>query len=167
VTVLALVGCGSQSVDLPSNHGHFLDDALRRLHAVGLRASFPAASSPCGDGLPQVGLQSPRAPTRVKRHSVVSLTFQIAPIPSPFAPLHHARWTHVPSLVGDDYETASRELHAVWPCVHVRAANATSAYRLVVVAQHPGAGARVPAWGVKTGRHGYRPTTVDLTVAAR
>jgi len=37
VAVLLLAGCGSHSryVDLPSNHGHALDDALQRLNAVG------------------------------------------------------------------------------------------------------------------------------------
>jgi hypothetical protein len=50
--------------------------------------------------------------------------------------------------------------------VNVQAAAATSGARAVVVAQSPSAGTRVPAYGVKVGR-GYRPTTVELTVAAR
>ena len=166
VTVLALAGCGShKTVEVPNNHGHLLDDALRRLHDAGLRATFPAASSPCGDGLPWVNLQSPRAPASVERGSAVSLKFEVSPIPSPVYPLHHARWAHVPRLVGDDYSTAKRKITAIWPCVHVRAANATAASRLMVVAQRPAAGTRVPAYGVKTGQRGYRPTTIDAVAA--
>jgi len=167
VTVLALAGCGASTrVELPSNHGRFLDDALRRLHSAGLRATFPTAWSPCGDGLPEVVVQSPRAPVRLERHSVVSLKFLLAPIPSPVAPIHHARWTYVPRLIGNDAHTASRKLRAIWPCFRVRGANGTSAWHVVVVAQHPAPGTRVRAYGVRTPR-GYRVTTVQLTVAAR
>jgi hypothetical protein len=164
---LALVGCGSQPlyVDLPSNHGHDLDAALRRLHAVGLRASFPAVRTPCGDGLPSVDVQSPRAPARVERGSVVTLKFMYSMIPSPAVPIHHARWAYVPQLVGEDFGVASNKLHAIWPCVHVQAATATSAARMIIAAQSPQPGARVPAFGVLSGR-GYRPTTVNVTVAA-
>lgn len=164
---LALVGCGSQprSVDVPSNHGHSLDDALRRLHAVGLRASFPAVKTPCGDGLPSVDVQSPRAPARVKRGTVVTLKFLYSMIPSAAVPLHHTRWTYVPRLVGDDFGHATKNLRAIWPCVHVQPATATSAARLIVVAQSPGAGTRVRAFGVLFSR-GYRPTTMNVTLAA-
>jgi beta-lactam-binding protein with PASTA domain len=163
-----LVGCNSrpEHVDLPSNHGHGLDEALQRLHAVGLRASFPATSTSCGNGLPWVNTQSPRAPARVKRASVVVLNFGPSFIPSPSAPRHHARWTHVPQLTGSEYADASRKLRAIWPCVHVQAARGTSASRAVIVAQRPRAGTRVPAYGVQVAG-GYRPTTVSLTVAAR
>jgi hypothetical protein len=167
VTVLALAACGSQArVDLPSNHGHALDDALRRLHAVGLRASFPATRIPCGDGLPQVDIQSPRAPVRVERGSTVRLKFMPSFIPSPAVPKHHARWTHIPPLVGKEFAPAVAKLNGIWPCVRLRPAAAASATRAVIVAQSPPAGTRVPAFGVMVGR-GYRPTTVDLTVAAR
>jgi hypothetical protein len=168
VTVLALAACGSQPryVELPSNHGHGLDDALRRLHAVGLRSSFPTVRVPCGNGLPEINVQLPRAPARVKRGTAVALTFLPTPIPSLAVPIHHARWTYVPQLVGDEFGAASKTLHAIWPCVHVRAATASSATHMVVVAQMPAAGTRVPAY-VTVRPHGYRPTTVDVTVAAR
>ena len=169
VAVLALVGCGAQPryVDVPSNHGHTLDEALRRLHAVGLRASFPAARTPCGDELPWVDVQSPRAPARVRRGTVVTLKFGYTPIPSPAVPVHHARWTHVPRLVGVEFRQAAARLTAIWPCVHVRAATKTSGARLVVVSQSPSPDTRVRAYGVLHSDGGYRPTTVDLIVAAR
>ena len=165
---VALAGCGSQPryVDLPSNHGHGLDDALRRLHAVGLRASFPAVRTLCGDGLPSIDVQSPRAPARVKRGSVVTLRFMPSLVPSPAVPKHHARWAYVPRLVGEDFGGASNKLHAIWACVHVQPATAMSAARVIVVAQSPRAGTRVPAFGVLSGL-GYRPTTVNVTVAAK
>jgi len=170
LAAVVLVGCNSSPpdhVDLPSNHGHGLDDALQRLHAVGLRATFPATSTPCGDGLPSVNTQSPRAPARVKRGSVVVLNFEPSPIPSPAVPKHHPRWTYVPQLVGYEYAEASGKLRMIWPCVHVQPASGTSGSRAVVVAQKPSAGTRVPAYGVLGAGGGYRPTTVDLTVAAR
>jgi beta-lactam-binding protein with PASTA domain len=169
LAAVGLAGCNSSPPDhvyLPSNHGHGLDEALQRLHAAGLRASFPAARTACGDGLPWVNTQSPRAPARVKRGSVIVLKFGPSFIPSPSAPIHHARWTYVPQLVGSEYADASEKLRAIWPCVRVQAASGTSASRAVVVAQSPRAGTRVPAYGVQVAR-GYRPTTVNLTVAAR
>ena len=48
----------------------------------------------------------------------------------------------------------------------VRAAGGTPAFRIVVVAQKPAPGTRLPAYGVKVGQ-AFRPTTLDLTVAAR
>jgi len=167
VALLALVGCNSdpQYVDLPSNHGHSLDEALQRLHAVGLRATFPADTIPCGDGLPGINFQSPRAPARVKKGSVVTLTFEPSFVPSPAVPMHHARWAYVPQLVGED-PTAITRLRAIWPCLDVKPATATSGSHIVIVAQNPPAGTRAPAYGVKVGR-GYRPTTVHLTVAAQ
>jgi len=78
-----------------SNHGHALDDALQRLHAVGLRATFAAAKIPCGDGLPAINVQSPRAPARVKKGSVVTLTFLPSFIGSLAVPKQHA-WARVP-----------------------------------------------------------------------
>ena len=59
------------------------------------------------------------------------------------------------------------QLDALWPCVHVRAAKATSASRLVVVRQSPTAGTRVRAYGVKVGSGGWRPTIVNVEVEAR
>jgi beta-lactam-binding protein with PASTA domain len=167
--LLVLVGCNSSPsgpVDLPSNHGYGLDEALQRLHDVGLRASFPATSTPCGNGLPSVNSQSPRAPARVKRGSVVVMYFEPSFIPSPGVPRHHPRWTFVPQLVGLEYADAFGKLRMIWPCVHVQAARGTSGSRVVVVAQNPRAGTRVPAYGVQIGR-GYRPTTMSLTVAVR
>jgi beta-lactam-binding protein with PASTA domain len=166
LAIVTLAGCGSHRpyVNLPSNHGLLLDEALRRLHAAGLRASFPAARTPCGEGLPWVMIQSPRAPARVPRGSVVMLRFGSSGIPSPAVPLHHARVTRVPRLVGREFSDAVRRLTAIWPCVRVRGANGTSSSRIIVVAQDPSPGTRVPAFGVMVGR-GYRPTTVDLTVS--
>jgi len=94
------------------------------------------------------------------------MKFMYSEIPSPAVPIHHPRWTRVPRLVGEEFTRAFASLTSVWPCVHVRAATATSGARVVVVSQDPPSGTRVPAYGVKVGR-GYRPTTVDLTVAAR
>jgi hypothetical protein len=167
VALLVAAGCGSHSryVDLPSNHGHALDDALQRLHAVGLRATFPAAKIPCGDGQPGINVQSPQAPARVKKGTVVTLTFLPSFIPSLAVPKRHARWAYVPRFVGREY-VATTNLQAVLPCIHVRAATATSASRIVIVAQDPAPGTRVPAFGVKKGR-AYKPTTVDLTIAAQ
>jgi hypothetical protein len=90
--------------------------------------------------------------------------FGPSPIPSPAVLLRHARFTTVPKLVGREFAAAARQLQSIWPCVHVRAASTTSSTRLVIVAQNPSPGTRVPAFGVRVGR-GYRPTTVDLTVA--
>ena len=167
VALLVAAGCGShtQYVDLPSNHGHALDDALQRLHAVGLRATFPAAKIPCGDGLPGINVQSPRAPARVKKDTVVTLTFLLPPTPSLAVPKQHARWAYVPQLVGHEY-VATTKLQAIQPCIHVVPATATSASRIVIVAQNPAPGTRVPAFGVKKGR-AYKPSTVDLTIAAQ
>ena len=167
IVAVALVGCGSHSryVDLPSNHGHALDDALQRLNAVGLRATFPAAKIPCGDGLPGINIQSPRAPARIKKGSVVTLTFMPSFVGSLAVPKQHARWTHVPQLVGQEY-IATTKVQAIQPCIHLKAATATSASRVVIVAQNPPAGTRVPAFGVETGR-GFKPSTVDLTLAAQ
>jgi beta-lactam-binding protein with PASTA domain len=167
VAVLLVAGCGSHSqyVDLPSNHGHALDDALQRLNDVGLRATFPAAKIPCGDGLPGINIQSPRAPVRVKKGSVVTLTFLPSFVGSLAVPKQHARWTYVPQLVGHEY-IATTKVQAIQPCIRLKAATATSASRIVVVAQNPPAGTRVPAFGVETGR-GFKPSTVDLRVAAQ
>jgi hypothetical protein len=129
-----------------------------------LRASFPSARTPRGDALPWVSRQSPHAPARVRRGSVVALHFGFSLIPSPAVPLHHARFTTVPKLVGREFSDAVRRLEGIWPCVRVRAASATSSTRIVVVAQSPAPGRRVPAFGVMVGR-GFRPTTVELTVA--
>jgi beta-lactam-binding protein with PASTA domain len=172
-----LMGCDSrpEHVDLPSNHGYGLDEALHRLHAVGLRASFPATSTSCGNGLPSVNTQSPRAPARIKRGSVVVLNFEPSPIPSPGVPNYHPRWTYVPQLVGDEYVEASRKMRAIWPCVHVQAAGGTSASRAVIVAQSPRAGTRLPAYGVQlalglsahfevAGGHERRKETSELRV---
>jgi beta-lactam-binding protein with PASTA domain len=167
-TVLVLASCGSQPryVELGPLRGYALNDALRKLHDLGLRASFPAAKTPCGDGLPAALFGSPRTPARVKRGSTVPLKFGFSPIPSPSVPIHHARWTHVPALVGKPFTEAASELEAIWPCVHIRGETSTSGTRMVVIAQSPRAETRVPAFGVRVGG-GYRPTTVDLTVAAR
>lgn len=158
------VGSSTRTVEVPSNHGRLLDEALVRLHAAGLRASFPAASTRCGNGLPWVVVQEPRAPARAPRGSIVRIRFFPSPIPSPAVPKKHPKWTTVPALVGRDWPHV--HLKAIWPCVHVRAAHGTSATRLVVVAQSPPAGTRVPAYGVMVGR-GYRPTTVSLTLVSR
>jgi hypothetical protein len=72
----------------------------------------------------------------------------------------------VPLLVGEDFGEASKKLHAIWPCVDVQLATAVSATRMIVVAQTPPAGTRVRAFGVLSSR-GYRPTTVNVTLAAR
>ena len=167
VALLVVAGCGSHSqyVDLPSNHGHALDEALQRLHAAGLRVTFPAAKIPCGDGLPGINVQSPQAPARVKKGTVVTWTFLPSFVPSLAVPKQHARWTYVPRFVGREY-VATTSLRAVLPCIHVRAATATFASRIVIVAQNPARGTRVPAFGVQTGR-AYKPSTVDLTIAAR
>jgi hypothetical protein len=173
VTVLALAGCGSQPryVELGPLRGYTMNGALRRLHALGLRASFPAWKTPCGDGLPAALFGFPRTPERVKHGSTVRLKFGFTPIPSPSVPKHHARWTHVPNLVGKSFadvttELAVNERDAIWPCVHIRGEKSTSSTQMVVVAQSPSGGTRVRAYGVLS-RAGYRKTTVDLTVAAR
>ena len=176
IVVVAVVGSygvgwvgGEQKtyVDLPSNHGQSLDDALRRLHAVGLRATFGAASQRCGNAaLPWVNVQSPSAPARVVRNTVVNLNLDLPPSPLATAPLNRPRWTYVPDLVGEEASTAFGQLDALWPCVHVRAATATSASRLVVVKQSPAAGTRVRAYGVKVGG-GWSPTIVNVEVEAR
>ena len=168
VTVLALAGCGShpRSVDLPAHRGYELAGLLRRLHAAGARVTFPASSAPCGNGLRAALVESPQPPARVGRGDVVTLRFGSSEIPSPGFPLHHPRWAYVPQLVGKHPRDADAGLVAMWPCFHLRPAHETTATDLVVVAQSPSAGTRVPAYGVGTQR-GYRPTTVQLTIAAR
>ena len=154
-------------VDLPSNHGYRLDDALVRLHTAGLRASFPAVSIRCGNDLPWVNVQSPSAPARVARNTDVKLGLGPLPSPSPVAPRNRPRWAYVPDLVGEEASTAFGQLgEAIWPCVHVRAAQATSASHLVVVKQSLAPGTRVPAYGVKVGG-GWLPTTVKVEVEAK
>jgi len=172
-TVLALAACGSQPryVELGRLRGYALNDALRRLHALGLRASFPSAAPPCGDGLPAALYGSPGTPARVKRGSTVRLKLGHMDIPSPSVPLHHARWARVPNLVGKPFTEAAPELasvgpDAIWPCVHIRGETSTSGTRMVVIAQNPAGGSRVRAYGVRS-RRGYRKTTVYVRVAAR
>ena len=99
---VTVAGCGGpRDVTVPSNHGHTLDDALRRLHASGLRATFPGAAQHCRDtSLPQVSVQSPRAPARVRHGSVVSMRLQVAPLASPVIPLHPRAVYSVPAFVG-------------------------------------------------------------------
>jgi beta-lactam-binding protein with PASTA domain len=169
VAVLGLAACGSTSprVEVPSNHGYPLDQALQRLHAAGLRASFPETRTACGGDLPSVGTQSPRAPAHVRRGSVVTIRFALSPVPSLGFPQQHPRFTTVPKLVGLEVRDAVKRVHALWPCIRIRAATATSATRLVVVAQDPKAGTRLPAYGVETATGSFQPTTVRLTVAAR
>jgi beta-lactam-binding protein with PASTA domain len=94
------------------------------------------------------------------------MRFEYTPIPSPAVPKHHRPYTTVPDLVGLEVGRALTRLMAIWPCVHVEAATATAAARLIVIAQRPHAGTRLPAFGVVVGR-GYRPTTVNITVGAR
>ena len=168
VTVLALASCGShpRSVQLPAHRGYELAGLLRRLHAAGVRVTFPSTSSPCGNGLRAALIQSPHPPARVRRGDVVILKFGVSEIPSPTYPLHHARWTTVPRLVGKHPRDAAADLTAIWPCFRLRPAKTTTADELFVVAQSPAAGTRVPAYGVRS-HGGYRPTTVRLTVAAR
>ena len=72
----------------------------------------------------------------------------------------------MPPLDGEEFAKGAQKLHAIWPCVHVQPATATSDSRVVVVAQNPRAGTRLPAYGVLSGR-GFRPTTVTVTVAAQ
>lgn len=153
-------------VAVPSNHGRTLEQALRRLHDAGLGATFGGVSTPCGDGLPVVAVQEPRAPERVPPGTVVRLRFEPSPVPSPAVPLRHRPATTVPRLTGGGFGRVERLLRAAWPCVHVRGAEATAGTSLVVVAQSPAAGTTVPAYGVRSGR-GFRPTTVDLTFSAR
>src|SRR3954469_3836914 len=121
---LLAAGCGGSRsyVSVPSNHGRSLDDALARLHASGLRASFPAWRTPCGMGLPVVNVQSPRAPARVRRGNSVELSFTPSPIPSAAVPKHHRRWAYVPRLVGADFGPATAGLTAMWSCQHGAAA---------------------------------------------
>ena len=169
VAVIGLAACGTTSarVEVPSNHGYPLDRALQRLHAAGLLASFPEAQTVCGGDLPRVGTQSPRAPAQVRRGSVVTVRFAPNMVPSLSFPQQHPRFTTVPKLVGLEVSDAVKRLHALLPCIRIRAATATSATRLVVVAQEPMAGTRLPAYGVETATGSFQPTTVRLTVAAR
>src|SRR4051812_5247470 len=117
---LLAAGCGGSRsyVSVPSNHGRSLDDALARLHAAGLRASFPAWRTPCGIGLPVVNAQSPPAPARMRRGSTVELSSTPSPTPSPAVPKHHRRWAYVPRLVGDGFGPATARLPAMWSCQH-------------------------------------------------
>ena len=69
------VTAGNETVQVPSNHGYSLDQALSRLHAVGLQASFPNVTPRCGNGLPAVNVQSPRSPARVASGTTVSVSF--------------------------------------------------------------------------------------------
>lgn len=171
---LATAGCTSHGgnvasgsyVQLPAYRGYALDDLLRRLHALGLRASYSSNSPACGNGLPAAVIPSPRAPARVKKGSTIRLKFMYRPIPTPAVPDHHPRWTHVPGVIGKDFRQAAAGLVAIWPCVHVQSERSTSGTRLIVVSQDPPASARVRAYGVLSKR-GYRPTTVSMTVAAR
>ena len=95
----------------------------------------------------------------------IALPRSASPLNAP--PRNRPRWTYVPDLVGEEASTAFGQLDALWPCVHVRAAKATSASRLVVVRQSPTAGTRVRAYGVKVGSGGWRPTIVNVEVEAR
>jgi hypothetical protein len=169
LAVVALAGCTGHAryVGVPSNHGRSLDDALRRLHEAGLRATFPAARTSCGDALPCVNVQSPRAPARARQGSTVTMRFGVTPIPSPGSPLHHPPWVFVPNLVAKEWAAAAKVLpQSIWPCVHVAGARGTTAARLVVVSQKPASGVRLPAYGVLSGG-GYRPTTVNVFLEAR
>ena len=181
LVTLVAVGCGSYEtgtsrvarpvttpassfVQVPNNNNKSLAQALQRLHDAGLRASFPATMASCG-GFPSVHYQTPRAPARVRRGSIVAIHF-LPSFHGLFAvPKRHPKFTTVPRLVGREAIEAIHRLRYIQHCVEVRAATATSSPRLVVVAQDPKPGTRVRAVGVKVGR-GFRPTTVSLTVAA-
>lgn len=163
---LCVVGCGSEHpfVQVPNNNNKSLDQALQRLHEAGLRASFPSTRESCGS-FPTVHYQSPRAPARVRRGSIVTIHFHLSPIPSFAVPKRHPKFTTVPKLVGREVIEAIHGLRYIQHCVEVRAADATSSSRLTVIAQDPKPGTRVLAVGARVGR-GFRPTTVSLTVAA-
>lgn len=160
------VAAGNENVQVPSNHGYSLDQALGRLHAAGLKASFPNLTTRCGAGLPAVNIQSPRSPARVADGTSVSVSFipQQGPLFSP--PKFHRKWLTVPSVVGLDYRTAQAQLTGLWPCLNLVGASSTFASNVVVVSQAPKAGSRVRAYGVKV-KQGFHPTLIHLTVAAR
>jgi hypothetical protein len=163
LVAVALAGCGSQSayVTVPSNHGHPLDEALQRLHEAGLRATFGAASQPCGDlSLPRVSVQSPRAPARVRRDSVVTVRFEKSTMPTPAFPRYtHAVWS-LPKFVGREWSDPSAfdELEGtrIIPCVRVRSATKTTGSQFVVVAQDP-----------TPGKHRHAVTSIHFTAEAR
>jgi hypothetical protein len=124
------------------------------------RGEDPVRRRPTG-----INVQSPKAPSRVKKGTVVTWTFLPSFVPSLAVPKQHAHWAYVPRFVGREY-VGTTSLRAILPCIHVKAATATSASRIVIVLQDPAPGTRLPAFGVKTGS-GYKPSTVDLTIAAR
>jgi hypothetical protein len=134
------------------------------LHEAGLRASFRSTKATCGS-FPSVRYQSPRAPARVARGSIVTIHFDVSPHGLVAVPKRRPKFATVPRLIGREVIDALNQLRYVRHCVQVRAAAATSSTRLVVVAQDPKPGKRVRAIGVKVGR-GFRSTDVDLTVAA-
>ena len=93
---LATAGCTSHGgnvasgsyVQLPAYRGYALDDLLRRLHALGLRASYSSNSPACGNGLPAAVIPSPAgARAGQERGSTIRLKFMYRPIPHPRFPI--------------------------------------------------------------------------------
>jgi hypothetical protein len=150
------------AIPVPRVNGSHLDDALRRLHLAGLRATFKTATMTCGyTDLPRVRGQMPRAGTRVPSGSAV--TFEFA---HEFGLMGGGGGkTHVvvPSLVGLSQQTLAEVMvHVpIRACVHVQGAHATTATHVVLAAQRPAPATRVWANGVHV-NGGFRPSTVTL-----
>jgi hypothetical protein len=163
--VASAYGQSTRSTIVPLVHAMPVGKALKTLHAGGLRTSFGAIDSPCGDALPYAWKQMPHDGRRVQVGSTVRVTLQHDPYPSSVVPIHHEKWAYVPKLVGHDFGYVRRHLHAIDACVHLKGADSTDATRVVVVSQSPSPGTRVPAYGVRRPNGGFVPTTVALTLA--
>lgn len=182
--IASLLGSGVSACDevpkpgyvtVPSNVGRDLGTALERLRDAGLQASirdFP--DLPCGYGLDryQVFVQSPRAPARVRRGSVVEVTVVAPPIPSPVSRADRPEFTTIPDLVELRYSGVRDRLDGIWPCFDEVPPLTPDASRegldaYEVVDQDLDPGLRLPYGGAHTREGGFRPTVLHICLALR
>jgi hypothetical protein len=181
VLIASLFGLGLSRCDdepryvtVPSNAERGLESSIQRLLDAGLRASireFPPL--PCGYDLLgyRVHVQSPRAPARVKRGSVVELTVRGGPIPSPTLASNRPEFTTIPDLVGLRPSDVTR-LDGIWLCLDevpplTPEASKDGLDAYVVSDQDLDPGLRVPYGGAQTKEGGYRPTVLHVRLAPR
>jgi beta-lactam-binding protein with PASTA domain len=164
VVAVSAAACGGGEPELttvPSNVGRDFGTAVDRLLAAGLRIrvdEFPPQAPGIGLGGYAVAVQSPRAPARVPRGSVVSVRLESSAFPSPVFPVDHPPTVRVPDLRGLRYSAATHRipeglwlaLDAVPPLPPEASGRGLDAF--VVDAQDPPPGTEMPYGCAPRGR---------------